>query len=118
MPSNKYRSRNLGLLARRFAPYRERAVVALEFGLDMLAFGIRHRAPRGKTGRLAHSVRVTKVQNDHARHRLYGRAYVAKPYGIYQEYGTVRHKAQPFVRPTQMIDGPLAVRAMAQILQG
>lgn len=114
---NKYRSRNLGLLARRFAPFRTKAVVALEFGLDMLAGGMRIRAPRGKTGRLARSIRVTKIQNDHKRHRLYGRAYVAKPYGLYVEYGTVHMKAQPFVRPTQVIDGPLAVRAMMQILK-
>jgi HK97 gp10 family phage protein len=122
MPGNKYRSRNLGLLARRFQPFREKAVVALEFGLEMLASGMRIRAPRRKTRRpkgqvpMAHSIRVTKIQNDHARHRLYGRAYVAKPYALYVEHGTVHMRAQPFVRPTQQIDGPLAVRAMQQIL--
>jgi HK97 gp10 family phage protein len=121
---NKYRSRNLGLLARRFAPFRQKAVVALEFGLDILAFGMRARAPRRKTRRrkgevpMYQSIRVTKIQNDHKRHRLYGRAYVAKNYAKFVEYGTVHMRAQPFVRPTQQIDGPLAVRAMQQILLG
>ncbi len=90
--------------------------MALEFGVDMLATGMRIRAPRGKTGRLAASIRTTKVKNDHARHRLTARAYTASPYALYVEYPTRHNRAQPFVRPTQQIDGPLAVLAMEQIL--
>jgi len=112
-----HKSRNLGLLARRFKAYREKAVVALEFGADMLVAGMKIRAPRGKTGRLVMSIRKTKVYNDHVKHRLRIRAYVGSNYALYQEYGTVHNKAHPFVRPTQAIDGPLAVRAMAQILR-
>lgn len=110
------RSRNLGLLVRRFHDYRKKAVTALEFGQDMLAAGLTIRAPR-RTGRLARSVRKTKVKNDHARHRLYCRVYLAAPYAKYVEYPTSHNRAQPFVRPTQAIDGPLAVRAMVQILK-
>jgi HK97 gp10 family phage protein len=112
-----HRSRNLGLLARRFGLFRQKAVVAIEFGQDMLAAGMKIRAPRGRTGRLVRSVRKTRVVNDHKRHRLVGRVIVTAPYAIYQEYGTIHHGAQPFVRPTQEIDGPLAVRAMMQILK-
>lgn len=112
-----HRSRNLGLLARRLQPLREKAVVALDFGLDMLVAGMKIRAPRGKTGRLARSIRKTKVKNDHQRHRLYGRAYVGVPYAVYVEYPTKRTHAQPFVRTTQQVDGPAAVRAMEAILR-
>jgi HK97 gp10 family phage protein len=112
-----HRSRNLGLLARRFGAYREKAVTALEFGADMLVAGMRIRAPRGKTGRLARSIRRTKVKNDHRRHRLTIRAIVASPYAVYQEFGTRHNRAHPFVRPTQQIDGPLAVQAMILILR-
>jgi hypothetical protein len=83
----------------------------------MLVAGMKIRAPRGKTHRLLKSIRKTKVKNDHQRDRLYGRAYVGVPYALYVEYGTVRSRAHPFVRPTQQIDGPLAVRAMVNILQ-
>lgn len=113
---NKYRSRNLGLLARRFAPFREKAVTALEFGADILVAGMKIRAPR-RTGRLANSARKTKVKNDHKRHRLTIRAVVTAPYALYVEYPTKHNRAQPFVRPTQAIDGPIAVRAMEQILR-
>jgi HK97 gp10 family phage protein len=113
---DKHRSRNLGLLARRFAPFRQKAVTALEFGQDILAAGIMIRAPR-RTGRLARSVRKTKVKNDHARHRLTASVIVTAPYARFVEYPTRRTQAQPFVRPTSTIDGPLAVRAMTQILR-
>lgn len=83
----------------------------------MLVAGMKIRAPRGKTHRLMKSIRRTKVKNDHARHRLYGRAYVAVPYALYQEYATKHNRAHPFVRPTQEIDGPLAVKAMEGILR-
>ena len=112
-----HKSRNLGLLARRFQDYRKKAVVALEFGADMLVAGMKIRAPR-RSGRLVKSIKRTKVQNDHARHRLTIKAYVGSRYAKFQEYGTVHHKAHPFVRPTQMIDGPLAVQAMQGILLG
>jgi hypothetical protein len=111
------RSRNLGLLARRFQPFRKKAVFALEFGLDILVAGMKNRAPRGKTGRLARSIKRTKIINDHKRHRLYGRAVVTAPYALYVEYPTSHNRAQPFVRPTQMIDGPAAVAAVASILR-
>lgn len=114
--SNKFRSRNLGLLARRFGPFRARAARAIEFGQDILAAGLTIRAPRGATGRLARSIRKTKVRNDHQRHRLTARVYVASPYALYVEYGTVHNRAQPFVRPTQAIDGPVAVQAMIELL--
>lgn len=99
-------------------PLRQKAVVALEFGLDMLVAGLKNRAPVGDTGRLKRSIRRTRVKNDHVRHRLYGRAYVGSPYALYQEYGTVHNRARPFVRPTKAQDGPLAVRAVANILKG
>ena len=114
---NKYRSRNLGLLARRFAPYREKAVVALEFGADMLVAGMKIRAPR-HSGRLVKSIRKTKVKNDHANHRLTIRAIVTARHALFQEYGTRHNKPHSFVRPTQQIDGPMAVRAMEGILRG
>jgi HK97 gp10 family phage protein len=114
--SNKHRSRNLGLLARRFAPFREKAVTAIEFGQNILAAGLAIRAPR-RTGKLVRSIRKTKVKNDNARHRLVGRVIVTSPYALYVEYRTRRTRAQPFVRPTAEIDGPLAVRAMIQILK-
>jgi HK97 gp10 family phage protein len=111
-----HKSRNLGLLARRFGAYREKAVTALEFGADMLVAGMRIRAPR-RTGRLVRAIRRTKVKNDHVKHRLTIRAYVASPYAIFQEFGTKHNRAQPFVRPTQAIDGPHAVKAMIHILK-
>lgn len=114
---NTQRSRNLGILARRFQPLRKKAVTALEFGLDMLAAGMRIRARRGKTLRLVRSIKVTKVKNDHRRHRLYGRAIVTARHALYIEYGTIHNRAFPFVRPTQKIDGPLAVRAVASLLR-
>lgn len=110
------RSKNLVILSRQFGGFRKKAVTAIEFGLDMLVAGMKNRAPI-KTGRLRRSIRKTKVKNDHARHRLVGRAYVGMPYGFFQEYGTKRHVAQRFVRPTHAHEGPLAVRAMANILK-
>ena len=111
-----HRSRNLGLLARRFQEFRKKAVTAIEFGQDIIAAGIRNRAPR-RTGRLAKSVRKLKVKNDHARSRLVGQVIVAAPYARFVEYPTKRTKAQPFVRPTSRTDGPLAVAAMVNILK-
>jgi HK97 gp10 family phage protein len=113
---NEYRSRNLGLLARRFAPFRKKAVVALEFGADILVAGMKIRAPR-RTGRLARKIRRTGVYNDHKKHRLVIRAISPVRYSLFVEYGTVRSRARPFVRPTQQIDGPIAVMAMRAILK-
>jgi hypothetical protein len=118
MPSNKYRSRNLGLLARRFAPFREKAVKAIEFGQDILQAGMRNRAPQ-RTGRLKRSIHKTKVKNDHKRHRIFGRVIVTdrRLKALSLEYGSRHNRAFPFVRPTQFQDGPLAVRAMINILK-
>jgi hypothetical protein len=116
--SKSHRSRNLGLLARRLQPLRQKAVVALNFGLDILVAGMAIRAPRGRTLRLLGSIGKTKVKNDHARHRLYGRAYVGVRYAIFVNYGTRRTRPQPFVTDTQRIDGPHAVSAMRAILLG
>ena len=111
-----HRSKNLGILSRRFQEFRKKAVVALELGQSILAAGIAIRAPR-RTGKLARSVRKTKVKNDHAKHRLTAQVIVAARYSVFVEYGTKRTKAQPFVRPTQLIDGPVAVQAMIEILK-
>lgn len=115
--ANKYRSRNLGILARRFQGFRQKAVTAIEYGQGIIMAGMVNRAPRGKTLRLVKSIRKTKVKNDHARHRLVGRVIVTAPYALYQEHGTKYHGAHPFVRPTSRIDGPLATRAMINILK-
>lgn len=116
MPVSK-KSRNLGILARRFAPYRQRAVMAIEIGQEILMAGLVSRAPRGATHKLVKSIRKTKVFNDHKKHRLVGRVIVTAPYAVYQEYGTKYMKPHPFVRPTQAIDGPIAVHVMGELLR-
>lgn len=116
--ANSHRSRNLGILSRRFKDYRERAVTALQFGQSMIEAGLKMRAPIGPTGKLHKTIRKSKVKNDHARHRLVAYVIVTRPYAKYVEYGTKRSRAHPFVRPTQAIDGPLAVMAMQRILTG
>lgn len=111
------RSRNLGLLSRRFGEFRKKAVVAIEFGQDILMHGMQSRAPR-RTLKLVNSIRKTKVKNDQKKHRLVGRVIVTDKRAkvISLEYGSRHNRAFPFVRPTQAIDGPVAVQAMVEIL--
>jgi len=90
--------------------------MALEIGAEILVGGMQARAPR-RSGRLIKTIRKTKVFNDHRRHRLTIRAIVTSPYALYQEYGSSRNPPHPFVRPTQRIDGPIAVHIVGELLR-
>lgn len=79
---------------------------ALQVGAEVLKAGMERRAPRRK-GRLAGSI-VIEIEDDIAKIGPSKKAF----YGRFQEYGTSRHPAQPFARPTLDEDGGAAVEAV------
>lgn len=80
---------------------RRRAAAILDKAAFDVEAGAKDRAPKD-TGALANSINVTKPA-ELARVIADG-----VEYGIYQEFGTVRHGAQPFLTPAvEAARGPL-----------
>jgi HK97 gp10 family phage protein len=83
-------------------------------GARVLADGMERRAPRA-TGELAGSMVISIRRRGRGIVALVGPSKGAF-HGMFQEFGTSHHPAQPFMRPTVDEDGQRAVEAMREQL--
>lgn len=89
--------------------------LAAKAGAEVLQAGMARRAPR-RTGELAEGIGI-KVQET-AEGALVDIGPTKEAfYGMFQELGTVRHAAHPFMRPTMDEDGAAAVAEVARVLK-
>lgn len=93
-------------IIRSLRPKAERIVA--KAALDIQA-NAQTRAPVD-TGALRASIQAHRVGPAH------WRVTVGVDYGIYQEYGTVHHAAQPFMRPAVAIVRPMFRKAMRGVV--
>lgn len=93
-------------------------VLGLKAGGRVLAKGMKQRAPRGKTGKLAASPMVSsaaKVTQDRGQASVGFRKPTSRRVHL-TEFGTEHSMAQPFIRPTIEQDGPAAIKAIGEFI--
>lgn len=90
-------------------------MMAAEAGAEVLQAGMERRAPR-RTGELAGGIGIKVRETAEGAEADIGPTKDAF-YGMFQELGTVRHAAQPFMRPTLDEDGAAAVTEVARVLK-
>lgn len=87
---------------------------AVAKGAEVIRAGAESRAPR-RTGELAGSMTVD-IEATRAGVTAHVGPGKEQFWGLFQEFGTVRHAAQPFLRPAIDEEGPSAVGVLGDVL--
>ena len=109
------RSQNLAILKEVGRGFARKAVAATQIGQRVLCDGLRRRCPVGKTHDLINSIQETEVIQ--SKSGAYGEVQVTSLHAPAVEFGTMYMHAEPFIRPTERIDGPRAVKKMEDYLR-
>ncbi|AND39545.1 HK97-gp10 family putative phage morphogenesis protein [Cytobacillus oceanisediminis] len=88
---------------------------ALKEGAEHLRNKMEENAPRGKTGNLASEIVVGDIENGSV--EIGGDQQGKAFYGHFQEFGTSRQKAQPFMAPTLENESQTTQDKMATVIK-